>query len=85
MFNKKREGHLTIPCPNFPYKRGVRLLRPETDLFWTAKDFRSSKGKGSPMKMLVRLRYLLEEGFEVSSMAGYDDDSGEGNARLMYI
>ena len=37
------------------------------------------------MKMFARLRYLLEEGFEVSSIIGYDDDSGKGNARLMFI
>jgi hypothetical protein len=37
------------------------------------------------MKMLARLRYLLEEGFNVSALSGYDDDSGEGNARLMFI
>jgi hypothetical protein len=37
------------------------------------------------MKMLSRLRYLLEEGFDVSSISGYDDDSGDGNARLMCV
>lgn len=37
------------------------------------------------MKMLARIRYLIAEGFEVASISGYDDDSGEGNARLMFI
>lgn len=37
------------------------------------------------MKMFTRLRYLLEEGFEVSSISGYDDDSGNGNARVMFL
>ena len=37
------------------------------------------------MKMLARLRYLLEEGFNVAALSGYDDDSGEGNARLMFV
>jgi len=37
------------------------------------------------MKMLARLRYLISEGFEVSSISGYDDASGEGNARIMYL
>jgi len=37
------------------------------------------------MKMLSRLRYLISEGFEVSSISGYDDDSGEGNAKIMYL
>lgn len=37
------------------------------------------------MKMLARLRYLLDEGFEVSSISGYDDDSGNGNARVMML
>jgi hypothetical protein len=37
------------------------------------------------MKMLARLRYLLEEGFDVSSISGYDDDSGEGNARIVFL
>jgi len=37
------------------------------------------------MKMLARLRYLIEEGFDVSSISGYDDDSGNGNAKLMFV
>ena len=37
------------------------------------------------MKMLVRLRYLIEEGFDVRSISGYDDASGKGNAKLMYV
>jgi hypothetical protein len=37
------------------------------------------------MKMLARIRYLITEGFEVASISGYDDDSGEGNAQLMFI
>ena len=37
------------------------------------------------MKMLARIRYLIDEGFEVSSISGYDDDSGNGNAQLMYV
>ena len=36
------------------------------------------------MKMLARLRYLLTEGFDVSSLSGYDSDSGEGNAVIMF-
>jgi len=37
------------------------------------------------MKMLARLRYLYFEGFEVSSLCGYDDDSGEGNAKIIFV
>lgn len=37
------------------------------------------------MKMLARLRYLITEGFVVSSLSGYDDASGEGNAAIMFI
>jgi len=37
------------------------------------------------MKMLARLRYLIEEGFEVSSLSGYDGESEEGNAKIMYL
>jgi hypothetical protein len=37
------------------------------------------------MKMFARLRYLIEEGFEVPSISGYDDDSGNGNAKLMFV
>ena len=37
------------------------------------------------MRMLARLRYLIEEGFEVPSISGYDDDSGNGNAKLMFV
>lgn len=37
------------------------------------------------MKMLARLRYLISEGFEVSSISGYDDASGQGNAKIMYL
>ena len=37
------------------------------------------------MEMLARLRYLLAEGFEVASLVGYDDDSGEGNAKIVFL
>jgi hypothetical protein len=37
------------------------------------------------MKMLARIQYLIEEGFELSSISGYDDASGEGNAKLMFV
>ena len=37
------------------------------------------------MKMLARIRYLIDEGFELSSISGYDDASGNGNAKLMYV
>jgi hypothetical protein len=37
------------------------------------------------MQMLARLRYLFAEGFEVSSLSGYDDDSGEGNAKIVFL
>lgn len=40
---------------------------------------------GNIMKMLARLRYLLAEGFEVASLSGYDDDSGEGNAKILFV
>jgi DNA-binding transcriptional MerR regulator len=39
----------------------------------------------SGMKMLARIRYLIDEGFELSSISGYDDASGEGNAKLMFV
>jgi hypothetical protein len=35
--------------------------------------------------MLARLRYLISEGFEIASLSGYDDDSGEGNARITFL
>jgi len=37
------------------------------------------------MKMLARLRYLIDEGFEVLSICGYDDETGKNNARLMFV
>jgi len=37
------------------------------------------------MEMLARIQYLITEGFEVSSISGYDDDSGGGNAKVMFI
>ena len=37
------------------------------------------------MKMYARIRYLITEGFPVCSISGYDDYSGEGNAKLMYV
>lgn len=37
------------------------------------------------MKMLARIRYMIDEGFELSSISGYDDASGNGNAKLMFV
>ena len=37
------------------------------------------------MKMLARLHYFYAEGFEVASLSGYDDNSGEGNARIVFV
>ena len=37
------------------------------------------------MKMLARLHYLYAEGFAVASLSGYDDDSGEGNAKIVFV
>jgi uncharacterized protein YabE (DUF348 family) len=37
------------------------------------------------MKMFARIRYLIMEGFQVCSISGYDDDSGEENAKLMFV
>lgn len=40
------------------------------------------------MKMLARLRYVLEEGFEVAMLSGYNapTDSGErGMAKMTYV
>ena len=37
------------------------------------------------MKMFARIRYLIAEGFEVASISGYDDNSGEGNAKLTFV
>jgi hypothetical protein len=37
------------------------------------------------MKMFARLRYLIEEGFEVASISGYDDASGGENAKVMFV
>ena len=36
------------------------------------------------MKMLSRLRYLLIEGFEVTSLSGYSSEETKENAKLMY-
>ena len=35
--------------------------------------------------MMARLNYLIAEGFEIASLSGYDDDSGEGNAKILYV
>lgn len=37
-----------------------------------------------PMKMLARLRYLYEEGFEVYSLLGYEGDPDAGLATIHY-
>lgn len=37
------------------------------------------------MKMLARLKYLLAEGFEVSSLAGYETGNHDVNAKILYI
>jgi hypothetical protein len=37
-----------------------------------------------PMKMLARLRYLLEEGFEVYTLLGYEGDPEAGWASISY-
>jgi hypothetical protein len=36
------------------------------------------------MKMLSRLRYLIEEGFEVYSLLGYEGDPEAGRASISY-
>jgi len=35
--------------------------------------------------MLARLHYLYAEGFEVAALSGYDDDSGQGNAKIVFV
>jgi len=35
--------------------------------------------------MLARLHYLYAEGFEVASLSGYDDASGKGNAKIVFM
>ena len=35
--------------------------------------------------MLARLHYLFAEGFEVAALSGYDDDSGQGNAKIVFV
>ncbi|GAT32897.1 hypothetical protein TSACC_21299 [Terrimicrobium sacchariphilum] len=40
------------------------------------------------MKMLARLRYLFEEGFEVGNLSAYDrtqEDEGKGRASLTFV
>lgn len=38
------------------------------------------------MKMLVRLRYLLEEGFEVGKISAYDGRTGDlGTASITFV
>lgn len=37
------------------------------------------------MKMLARLRYLNAEGFEIASLSGYDDETDEFNAKILYL
>lgn len=38
------------------------------------------------MKMLARLRYLLEEGFEVGKISAYDGSHGElGTASITFV
>lgn len=34
--------------------------------------------------MFKRLCYLVAEGFEICSIAGYDADEGEPNAKILY-
>jgi len=35
--------------------------------------------------MLARLHYLYAEGFEVAALSGYDDASGDGNAKIVFL
>jgi hypothetical protein len=37
------------------------------------------------MKMLARLKYLNDEGFEIASLSGYDDAESEFNAKILYL
>ncbi len=40
------------------------------------------------MKMLTRLRYLFEEGFEVGTLSAYDrtqEEEGKGRASLTFV
>ena len=37
------------------------------------------------MKMLARLKYLNDEGFEVAALSDYDDRNSEFNAKIMYL
>jgi len=37
------------------------------------------------MKMLARLKYLNDEGFEVASLSGYDGGDSEFNAKILYL
>ena len=37
------------------------------------------------MKMLARIKYLYDEGFEVTSLSGYDDRYSEFNAKILYL
>ena len=35
--------------------------------------------------MLARLNYLYDEGFEVTSLSGYDDRDSDFNAKILYL
>jgi len=37
------------------------------------------------MNMLARLKYLYDEGFEVTALSGYDDQDSEFNAKILYL
>lgn len=37
------------------------------------------------MKMLARLKYLNDEGFEIASLSGYDDEENDFNAKILYL
>ena len=37
------------------------------------------------MNMLARLKYLYDEGFEVTALSGYDDQDSEFNAKILYF
>lgn len=37
------------------------------------------------MKMLARLKYLNDEGFEIASLSGYDDQESDCNAKILFL
>lgn len=67
-------GADTLIIEGMPFRQNIK-----------ARGSRRKKEQEEIMKMLTRLRYLLAEGFEVSSLAGYETGDSAVNAKILFI